>query len=54
MQWSIVERLRVFVPGVLVLPRAFALYILGIKLGGFQYKCPFSEGSLTFGPQPHR
>lgn len=54
MQWSIVDWLRIFVPGVFVQPRAFALYILGIKLGGFQYKGPFSEGSLTFGLQPHR
>ncbi len=43
-----VEQLRTFVPGVFALPSAFALYILGIKLGAFQYKCPFSEGSLTF------
>lgn len=54
MQWFIVDWLRTFVPGVFVLPSAFALYILGIKLGGVQYKYPFSEGPLTSGVQPHR
>lgn len=53
MQCSIVDWLRIFVPGVFVFPRAFALYIVGIKLGGFQYEGPFPEGSLTFGVQPH-
>lgn len=54
MQCSIVDGLRTFIPGVWVLPRALALYILGIKLGGSQYKIPFTEGLLTFGLQFHR
>jgi len=53
MQCSMVDGLRIFVPGVFVLPRAFALYIYGTKLGGCQYKGPFEEGSLTFILQFH-
>lgn len=54
MQCSIVDALIIFAPGVFVLPRAFALYMLGIKLGTVQCKGPFSEGPLTSGLQPHR
>ncbi|WP_164917263.1 hypothetical protein [Clostridium sp. JN-9] len=42
-----------FIPGVLVFPRAFALYLLGMKLGGCHVLMPFAEGLLTLGLQPH-